>query len=42
MGWALDYGHVEVDLGGVQGPVVLRNCPKPEAFLKELQKRIDA
>jgi hypothetical protein len=40
LGYALDYGQVEIDLGGASGWVVLRNCPKPEAFLKELQKRM--
>jgi hypothetical protein len=39
LGYVMDYGHVEIDLGGANGFVVLRNCPKPEAFLKELQKR---
>jgi len=40
LGYVLDYGHVEIDLGSASGWVVLRNCPKPEAFLKELQKRM--
>jgi hypothetical protein len=40
LGYMLDYGQVEVDLGGASGWVVLRNCPKPEAFLRELQKRM--
>jgi hypothetical protein len=39
LGYVLDYGRVEMDLGGASGWVVLHNCPKPEAFLKELQKR---
>ena len=42
LGYLLDYGHVEIDLGGVDGLRELRNCPKPEAFLKDLQKRIVA
>ena len=42
LGYLLDYGHVEIDLGGADGLRELRNCPKPEAFLKELQKRIIA
>jgi hypothetical protein len=40
VGYALDYGHVEIDLGGATGPLMLRNCPKPEAFLRELRKRL--
>lgn len=39
-GYALNYGHVELDPGGASGWVILRNCPKPEAFLKEVQKRL--
>jgi hypothetical protein len=39
LGYALDYGRVEIDLGSASGLVILRNCPKPEAFLRELQKR---
>ena len=39
LGWMMDFGTVEIDLGGPRGPVELRQCPKPEAFLHEIQER---
>ena len=40
-GVILNYGHVEIDTGGAQGPLILINCPKPQNFTEILQHKIE-
>ncbi len=41
LGVLLNYGHVEIDTGGAQGPILLVNCPKPQKFMETLQHKVE-
>lgn len=42
LGFAFNYGHVEIDTGSPSGPLVLLNCPKPAKFVSLLQPKVEA
>jgi hypothetical protein len=41
LGVLLNYGHVEIDMGSAQGPILLVNCPNPKKFMETLQHKVE-
>ena len=41
LGVLLNYGHVEIDTGSAQGPLLLVNCPRPQKFMETLQHKVE-
>jgi uncharacterized membrane protein YdbT with pleckstrin-like domain len=41
LGVVLNYGHVEIDTGSAQGPILLVNCPQPKKFMETLQHKVE-
>ncbi|HVZ81406.1 MAG TPA: PH domain-containing protein [bacterium] len=42
VGMIFQFGHVELDTGSPQGPVLLVNCPRPRQFIQALQPKVES